>query len=49
LQQFSRQHGQTLKVAFRPARFNGDVLAVDIAGLFETLAECTQEIAECGK
>jgi hypothetical protein len=47
--QFSRQIGQAVEVAFRPARLDEDVLAFDIAGLFETLAERTQEISERGK
>jgi hypothetical protein len=39
LQQFYCQLGQALEVAFRPPRLDGDVLAFDIAGLFESLPE----------
>ena len=40
--QFGRQRRQSIGLIFGPAVFNRHVLALDIAGVFETLAKCAQ-------
>jgi hypothetical protein len=42
LNEFSRKDRQAIIVAFSPAIFDRDVLALDIACLFQSLAERTQ-------
>src|SRR5262249_18855314 len=39
--EFRRQYWQSIELIFGPAVFDRHVLALDKAGLFETLAECT--------
>src|SRR6266516_3145845 len=45
MNQFGREHRQSIVMAFRPAIFDSHVLALDIAFLFQPLAECAQ--ADC--
>src|SRR5215471_3247289 len=42
--QFGRQQRQPIYLALRPAVFDQHVLALDIAGVFEALAECAQAV-----
>src|SRR6516162_8835511 len=42
--QFIRQHWQSIKLILGPAIFNRHVLALDIPGIFQTLAKCAQKI-----
>jgi hypothetical protein len=44
--QFGRQRRQSIGLIFGPAVFNRHVLALDIAGVFETLAKCAQLVRD---
>src|SRR5262249_59549058 len=40
----ARQLGKPVEAILRPAIFDRDVLALDIAGIFQTLAKCAQRV-----
>src|SRR5262249_4594737 len=42
--EFCRQCGKPIVVTLRPAVFDRNVLAFDVAGFFQTLAECAKEV-----
>src|SRR5262249_15591648 len=42
--EFCRQRGKPIVVTLRPAVFDRDVLAFDVAGFLQTLAECGNEV-----
>ena len=42
--QFPRQSREPLPLVLGPTEFDRDVLALDVAGLLEALAECSQPI-----
>src|SRR5262249_33074662 len=44
--QFLREYWQPIVLALRPAVFDHDVLALDVAGLLPALAECAQTVRE---
>ena len=44
--QFRRECRQPIDLALRPAVFDRDVLALDVAGLLQALAECAQTVRE---
>ena len=44
--QFGRQHRQPIQLILGPAIYSGDVLALDIAGVFEALAKSAQTICQ---
>ena len=44
--QFGRQRRQPIDLTFGPAVFDRHVLALDIAGLLQALAECAQTVAQ---
>src|SRR5262245_50822757 len=37
----------TRVVALRPTEFNGDVLSIDVAGLFQARTKCSQKVGVC--
>jgi hypothetical protein len=45
--QLGRQRRQPVKLILRPAVLDRHVLALDIAGVFQALAKCTQLIRDC--
>src|SRR5262249_55076790 len=44
--QFLREYWQPTELVLRPAVFDYDVLALDVAGLLQALAECAQTVRE---
>ena len=44
--QFGRQRRQPIELILGPAVFDRDVLALDIAGVFEALAKCAQTVRD---
>jgi hypothetical protein len=44
--QVGRQRRQSVDLIFSPAVCNRHVVAFDIAGLFETLAKCAQQVRD---
>src|SRR5262249_39661415 len=43
--QLGRERWQTVQLSLGPAIFDGDVLAFDVAGLLQALAECSQPVS----